>query len=135
MTSLSRPRTSLLVTLALATLGAACRSSGDGSRDGAGGSGSGGSGGGGAGGAGGTGGAGGSGGSGGSPGADARRDSPGLPDGRDAGGARDSGAADRADLRPDAGCTADAGTNARRIWLHGPEPDIYLSDQEPETPF
>ena len=119
-----RPRMSLLVTLGLAALGAACKSNGGaadaspGGRDAPGG----------ADGAGGTGGGGGSGG----------RDAAGGPDrggmggtgGRDASLARDLGI----DMGVDATVDAGAG-NAGRLWFHGPESDLHLSDVEPETPF
>jgi hypothetical protein len=36
--------------------------------------------------------------------------------------------------RPDAPLDA-AATNPTRLWFHGPEGDFQLSDMEPETPF
>jgi hypothetical protein len=142
-----RPRPSLLVTLALATLGAACPSSNGPAPDA-----SGGSGGGGAGGRGGsagtdgavTGGSSGRGGTGGSGGS-GRQDA-GSPGGRDSAGPRDAPGRDSpvgpdvvdarsSDLRPDAGASADAGVNPRQLWFSGPESDLHLSDIEPQVPF
>jgi hypothetical protein len=119
-------RSSLLVTLALATLGVACKDNGGTTPDGSAG----------AGGSGGRGGGGGSdaGGSGG--GADTR-------DGRDSATARDTATPDTAlPDRPDSGrldaapdSAGDAGVNPRQLWFSGPDGDFHLNDFEPEDPF
>jgi hypothetical protein len=126
MTCAPRPRISLLVTLALAGLGASCKSSTGTPRDGS-------SGGGGSGGAGGATGAdaaagSGSGGSGGTGGAVADAA---LPD-RGGLDTRDSGA----ESGVESGATPDtAAANPGRLWFAGPESDLHLSDVEPLTPF
>jgi hypothetical protein len=127
VTSLRRPPVSLLATLALATLAAACKDNGGPIPDGSAG----------AGGSGGRGGAGPD--TGGSGGADAA----GGSGGRDSGTPRDSAVADRAlPDRPDAGRmdvaadrAADAATNPRQLWFAGPESDLHLDDIEPQVPF
>ena len=120
-----RPRVPLLVTLALATLAAACKENGGPAPDGAAGTG----------GSGGRGGGGGSGGGGGGGG--------GGSAGRDAATARDAASPDTAlPDRPDSGrmdaapdSSPDAGTNPRQLWFSGPDGDFHLLDKEPEDPF
>jgi hypothetical protein len=118
-----QPRISLFVTLALATLGASCKSNGSGTpRDAAGGSG----------------GAGGAD----APRADtARADAAGGDTGRSDGAVADGrppdlGGPDRTEASVPDAAPPDAGpTNPARLWFSGPESDLHLSDIEPLTPF
>jgi hypothetical protein len=118
MRSPPRPRISLLVTLALATAGASCKSGTGAPPDSSGGAG------------------------GGAGGNDA--DAAGGAGGRVvAENAADAGPVDlggfdtpRDSANPDGGGSVDGGaTNPARLWLTGPESDIHLSDLEPLTPF
>jgi hypothetical protein len=139
-----RPGASLLVTMALATLGPACPNGNSPAPDGSAGTG------GAAGGSGGadgsvTGGSSGRDGAGGSGGTGGRQDAGGAG-GRDAAAPRDAPGRDTPqgpdavdarppDLRPDAGAGPDAGVNPRQLWFSGPESDLHLSDIEPQVPF
>jgi hypothetical protein len=113
----SRPRISLLVTLALAAVGASCKSGTGAPRDASGGAGTGGAG-----------------------GMDADADGPGGRVVAGSGGA-DAGPLDLGgfdttqDVARDAVSLDGAATNPGRLWLSGPESDIHLSDVEPLTPF
>ena len=112
MSSPSRPRISLLVTLALAAVGASCKSGTSTPRDSSGGAG----------------------------GSDADSDGPGGRVVAGSGGA-DSGPMDLGgfdtteDSARDAVSPDGAATNPGRLWFSGPESDIHLSDVEPLTPF
>ena len=122
-----QPRVPLLVTLALATLAAACKENGGPAPDGAAG----------------TGGSGGRGGAGGADTGGSGGGGTGGSAGRDAGTARDAATPDTAlPDRPDSGrmdaapdSSPDAGMNARQLWFSGPDGDFHLLDKEPEDPF
>jgi hypothetical protein len=140
-----RPGASLLVTMALATLGVACPNGNSPTPDGSAGTGGGAGGRGGSGGADGsvTGGSSGRDGAAGSGGTGGRQDAGGVG-GRDAAAPRDAPVRDTPqgpvdarppDLRPDAGAGPDAGVNPRQLWFSGPESDLHLSDIEPQVPF
>jgi hypothetical protein len=117
LSSRPRPRLSLFVTLALAAVGASCKSGTGAPRDASG--------------AAGTGGAG---------GMDADTDGPGGRVVAGSGGADasplDLGGFDTTqDVARDAATPDGAVANPGRLWLSGPESDIHLADTEPLTPF
>jgi hypothetical protein len=129
MRGFSGGRASLLVTVALATLGAACKSKSSSSRDAAGSAD-----------AGADAAVGAEAGMGAEAGVDVAADAaPGdsaLADALRADSAPDA-TADRPapDAAPDAGALDAAAANPRRLWFSGPEDSIHLAEVEPDTPF